>query len=253
VAKGPDHLTPLLSTTDALARLEQILPMVRQNVKIAMALEGVLSAGNDEIRPLRGDVERGPFWDGAHGYVTIRDSIASSLALSLARLFDFGLKHRHPDERDVASLPLLVRLMNQEGCRLELISKARDWPLDDSIQVERAILSAVDEIEALQTSPKTRSALEALKEFRDFKLAHTLNKRMSTDGPRFNDLTFLLESSMRIASLANFAVAGNGSDMSDTLEERRRQGRAFWGPAIAGLIEAERVGSNNSTRSAPSG
>lgn len=92
-----------------------------------IAPEAVLSIGNDEVGSLNRAAGKGRLWYRAHCYMTIRNSLVISLALTLARLFDTGSEPRHPDERDVVSEPLLVRLMGLGGVRDALVDAARHW------------------------------------------------------------------------------------------------------------------------------
>ena len=116
-----------IKNADAIYRIDKMVPLIIENVRIAIKLESALETGNEVVREIRGDAEHRPHWYGANCYNTVINSVTLNLALTLARLFDPGAKRMHPNKRDVASIPLLLRLIKQKRCRSALINRARDW------------------------------------------------------------------------------------------------------------------------------
>jgi hypothetical protein len=220
-------------------KLAQILFLVKVNIENVMALDAALSTANDEIGRLNAACPPKKAWYGAHCYTVIHYGLAMSLALILARLFDEGSPRFPLDQRDVASLPLLVHLLGKPSMRAQLMEDARSWPVDGSQRVIDKIHDAIGQWKQLAESESGKTALNALKDFRNKRLAHTLNKPMDTAGPRYLDLITLRDTALRIASDARFAIEGVSWEPFDFLEERIRQGRAFWRPAIAGVIASE--------------
>jgi hypothetical protein len=220
-------------------KVKEVLAHVKVNVNNLMALDAALSTGNAEIARLNSAYPPQKRWYGAHCYTAIHYGLVVSLALTLARLFDEGSQKYPPDKRDVASLPLLVHLLGKDKVRLQLIEEARGWPIDGSKTVATKIENAIVQWRDLDETENGRSALNLLKEFRNKRLAHTLNKPMDTAGPRYADLTILRDTALRITADARLAIDGDSWEPFDFLEERIRQGRAFWSPAIQAIITSE--------------
>jgi len=230
----------------AIDRIDKMVPLIIDNVSIAMRLESTLETGNETIAVIRGGAERGPQWYGAHCYSTVSYSVTLTLALTLARLFDAGSRNRHANRRGVASIPLLLRLLKQKRCRSVLVCRARDWtPAIPSMAthheatVNQAIDAAIAAYAKLMSNPSGRAVAARLKEFRDKKLAHSLIDAVLNSLPKFEDLFLLLKVAMEVTAHARLAVAGIHWEPDDFREEGQRQGRAFWNPAIKAVIEAE--------------
>lgn len=234
-----------ITKTVAMDRIEKMLPLVLENVQLAMRLHAALETGNDVIGGMRKAGSGDPRWYGANSYNTISLSITLTLALTLAKLFDLGTRSRKPNKRDVASIPLLLRLTKQKRCRNVLCARARDWGPDKSFAASNEA-TALQELDAawatyaaLRNNYKGRKAATTLKMLRDKKLAHSLIDANLYLLPRYEDLSFLLEVAMAIGSHLRLAINGENWTASDFHEEACRQGKAFWLPAIKGVLESE--------------
>ena len=236
-----------IKNADAIDRIDKMVPLIIENVRIAIKLESALETGNEVVREIRGDAEHGSHWYGADCYNTVINSVTLNLALTLARLFDPGRKRMHPNKRDVASIPLLLRLIKQKRCRSALAKRARDWTpriagmasLHEAT-VLREIDAAVAVYTGLMSNHKGRSAAATLKGFRDKKLAHSLIDTVLKLLPRFEQLFLLLNTAMEITAHTRLTVIGENWEPEDFRREGRRQGKAFWEPAIRAVIEAEK-------------
>jgi hypothetical protein len=245
MAKRKSKKRSTITKAVAMDRIDKMLPMVLENVQLAMKLHATLETGNDVIGDMRKSGTGAPHWYGANCYNTIRLSITLTLALTLAKLFDLGTRSRKPNERDVASIPLLLRLTKQRRCRKVLVALARDWGPDSSFAAsnEATVLHQLDAASAayaaLKKKYKSRKAATTLKMFRDKKLAHSLINATLDSLPRYEDLSYLLDVSMAIGSHLRLAIKGENWTASDFHEEAQRQGKAFWLPAIEGVIDSE--------------
>jgi hypothetical protein len=230
-----------MKCADALRRLDQMIEHVLANAQIASSLNAAFQAANDIV------VEKYKGGDRfeAHCYHSIMNSLALNLAITLARLFDAGSKLRHPNKRDVASIPLLLRLLRQKRCRRVLVERARSWPpkMPDLAETnaatcEHAIQEALATYASLRRKPKGRKAVAALKEFRDKRLAHSLlvdlKPKLET---RYGHLFLLAYVARVVAESANLAITGRNIDMKGTEEEYRRRADAFWMPALSAAFE----------------
>ena len=175
----------------AIDRIDKMIPLIIENVRIAIKLESALDTGNEVIREIRGDAEHGPHWYGANCYNTVINSVTLNLALTLAKLFDPGAKRMRPNKRDVASIPLLLRLIKQKRCRSALIKRAHDWTpqiADLASEHEATVLREIDAAVAVYTglmsNHEGRTAAATLKgNCRDKKLCAQPDQRCLKGAP----------------------------------------------------------------------
>ncbi|MGO8799685.1 MAG: hypothetical protein ACLQJL_11435 [Roseiarcus sp.] len=247
-----------LKKHDAITRVDSMVAAIDQDVEIAMLLDAALEAGNAVVHELKGEKPALNFY-GAHCYEAIRLGLILSLALTLAKLFDpaklfvaskrkgkrFG-RSRSPNDSDIVSIPLLIRLLKQKRCRSAMGQRARGWTpqLEDMESANEATAlealdAAVADYDKFRRGHAGRRAARVLKDFRNKRLAHSLLRKPPKTIPRFGDLSHLLEVAMIVISNARLAVFGKNLDIEDIREERRRQSRFFWEPAIKSVIEFE--------------
>jgi len=241
-----------ISLAAAMKRIDDMIKLVVDNVRAVISLEAMFETGNAEIGALRNGADRGPRWYGANCYNVVIHSVTLNMALTLARLFDLGVRSKHRNKRDVASIPLLLGLVKQKRCREALSQRARGGtPLigmadEHEETVVSKINAALEAYNALTTTHKGRSATATLKGFRDQKLAHSLMVAVSKPlaPPRFQELTLLLNTAVTVTAHLRLAIDGQNWDPAESKQEARRQGKAFWEPAIAAVMEAEKKSSN---------
>jgi hypothetical protein len=123
---------------EAVRRLGGMLKVIYRDALMVLAAEAALETANDIVMASP-DAER----PGPVTYKTVAQSLELNLAMSLARLYDPGSKNWHPNKRDLASIPLIVRLLKQKRCQDELARRARAW------------------IRTCRRSPKVRNSLAA--------------------------------------------------------------------------------------------
>ena len=252
-SSGKGRARAAISTAIAIERIEKMTQGVIQDVQRALALQAALEVGNDTIRELRGDGPALSFY-GAYAYEEIRFGLIASLALTLAKLFDpvtlflppAMKKRRSVNKSDIISIPLLVRLLKQRRCQTILGKHARGWTptLEDmeALNEQSAIAAANAAVAAYKDFRRTqdgRSAARILKMFRNNELAHRLLDKPARP-PRYSDLYLLLDVAATVAAKASLAVMGDHWDVEDTREARAMHSKAFWDPALTGVIEAER-------------
>ena len=222
-----------------MKHLEAMLPKLLENIHLSMALDATFITGNEEIGKLNSRGAGNKNWYGAHCYTVIQNSLVFNSALVLSRLYDYGRISFHPDKRDTLSLPIFVHHIKRTDVGSILCERARTWPVDGSELVGRNIERCIEVIEQLEASSEGKQALKSLKEFRNKRLTHSLNKEFIA--PRFLDLTLLRETAMEIGSKASLIVGGADWRPADFFEERVRQGKAFWPPAIKAVLASERA------------
>ncbi|MCM5559306.1 hypothetical protein [Pleomorphomonas sp. JP5] len=211
-----------------------MVPILYQNIFNAIRIESTMEAGNSIIIS---DFKGKNFY-GADAVNTIMQSLSHDLSLHLSRLYDIGVRNRHVNKRDVASIPLLIRLLRQKRCQNELAKRARNWlPTMPHLaeQFESDCLSAISSASQSYSDtfrgPYGRSGLKLLKEFRDNFLAHSLMKEQQRR-PIYLQLFRLNDCARNFIHFAQLAVTGNNSDLKDYEEMFRKDAEHFWRRAL---------------------
>lgn len=245
-----------LTTSEALARLDKMMPLIRANIEQALRIEATLEAGNNVVDKMP-DREL----PGAAAYNVIKASLSFDLALHLARLFDARPVRRanrrsgkleyagtHPNRRDEASIHLMVRLLRQKRCRDALVERARNWhPFQDdrskslyAAHCEKAIIQAVEDYRSLSRGKFGRSGLRELKKMRDAAMAHSsINP---TDWKViYNHLFRLVDDARKIVEVANIAIAGYSPDLKRIEEDFTDEAGEFWQRALMGSVRDDEL------------
>lgn len=220
-----------------MRRLTVMVERIDSNVVTALWAEAILEAGNKKVGA------RATFF-GANAYNTIVHGLMISLALSLSRLFDSGSKRRPPNRRDVASIPLIVRLLRQKRCQKRLIDEARRWTPQitelEEVQAracETAIGSAIEAYEKLVASVAGRAVIQRLREFRNKHLAHSLINDVIRAVPTYTDLFTLTDVARDVMEQAKFAIKGHNEDLKQAERIILAEGELFWDRALTAVID----------------
>jgi hypothetical protein len=237
-----------LSANDAVVRLDQMIDLIYRDVEIATATEAALESAN---KMAMGSL-RGVQFYGADCYNAVAQSMALHLALTLAKLFEIPSlrgqgKSTRFNKSDVASIPLMVRLLEQKRCRVRLSKRARDWtPMIPEMadrhaeSCELAIDRAIEAYNELRRKPAGRKASTKLRGFRDKVLAHTLLITALDSRPTYREMFHLARVARQVVEHARLAISGHHLDMTDHMERRLEVAEAFWKPAMTAAAEAER-------------
>lgn len=178
-----------LTAADAIGRLDKMMPLVVRDVEIAIQVEAGLETANALVMS---DALRNVRFYGAGSFNATQLSMSNFLAIVLAKLFEtpsprWGLsKSSRYNISDVASVPLMVRLLNQARCRKGLRKRARNWTPRlrysgalHAKSVDRAIDKAVGAYIKHRGTHTGRRAEAKLKLFRDKVLAHMPWRRLA--------------------------------------------------------------------------
>lgn len=227
--------TVLLSKADAIARLDTMIPILYRNIVNAIRIEATMEAGNALIQTLPEKA-----LPGADAFNTIMQSLAFDLAMHLARLYDVGNRSRHANERDVASIPLAIRLLRQKRCRTALKARARNWLPDSRAYAgiferdcEKALERVSDNYSETFKGKFGRGGLKTLKAFRDIFMAHSLMKELDAK-PMYNHLFRLTDSAKAFVEDARLAVSGDNSSLDDQERIFLNSANEFWRMALLG-------------------
>lgn len=178
-------------------------------------------------------------WPGAMTYSAIAQSLALNVTISLARLYDPGTRRVHPNKRDIASIPLMVRLLKQKRCQKAMMQRARDWTphLEGMANIHatacgKAIEAAINSYETLQKTPEGRAASKKLREFRNFRLVHSMMRDMIKSLPTYRELFNLIDVARNLVENASLAIDGKNRDLKETEANYRDNADAFWRMAL---------------------
>ena len=225
----------VISRSEALRRLRAMCGRVERDVRIALWAEAVLNSGN-EIFPIGKPVE------GGNAYMVIVQSLVANLAITLARLFDPGSRRYHPNRSELASLPLIIRLLRQRRCQKLLLDHARKWTPDlvgmeavNASTCTEAIAGAIKAYRELLAAPGGQSRIRRLRHFRNFVLAHTMMDDPRKRAPLYSDLFILLDVAREIVDKLKLAIDGSHIDLPDLHQMYREIADRFWSSAFQTL------------------
>jgi AbiU2 len=244
-----------LSNSEARRRVCVMLPLLLKDVQLAIALEAALESANEALQSLERPDRS--FW-GSNCYDLITQSLVLELAIVLARLFDVGAKKRHPNTKNIASIPLLQRLLKQRRCQKFFIHRTHAWfpdapslGLQYPARCSRAIGDANRIYRQGAKKLETRRALRTLKYFRDKHLAHNVFDAKDDTRPRYDELFALTDLACAFLMPAIYAVEGSQYRF-DVIEDRwRSEARRFWRKALARPSVAKPVTSPRSRPLSP--
>lgn len=159
-----------LSPYRAAHKIHDMLPLIRADITLAVRLYAHL----DEGEKLLGEKGRKGSAD------LLLTASYQSLVLALVRLFEFGIMRRFTqDERDVASIPFLARLLGADHVRQHLLEKAENWqdglsPQESATAFSDYLDEGFDALFRLERDDASLLTLKELDALRDHRLAHRL-------------------------------------------------------------------------------
>lgn len=220
----------VISQAEAVRRLEFMVLRIEEDVRIGLRAEATLEAANDIV--MAAPRKERP---GALAYRTISQSLALNLAISLARLFDLGSKRRHPNKRDIASIPLIIRLLKQRRCQTVLVERARSWTphltgLEDTHgnTCQQSIDKAINAYDELRKSREGRAMLRRLRDFRNRHLAHSMMQDVLKARPTYKELFTLMDVARDAVEGAKLAIDGQSMELKDSEKIYRDKVDDFW-------------------------
>jgi hypothetical protein len=224
----------VITRSEAVRRLGAMLKAIHADLDMVLATEAALETANATVKATPG-VKR----PGAHTYNVVVQSLSFNLAMSLARLFDEGAKRFKPNQRDLASIPLIVRLLRQKRCQDALGREAREWiphmpRLADQQEAacRKAAADAIAAYDAVRRDPKGRRGIRRLHDMRNKVLAHSFMEEVLIAMPTYNELFRLADAAQEVVSGALFAIDGQNADLSNIEEIYRDHGEEFWEHAL---------------------
>jgi hypothetical protein len=244
-AQRPKRKT--ISRAEAVKRLGAILKAINRDLERALAIEAALEEANRIVNATPDQIRPGP-----ETYATTIGSLATDLAITLARLFEpiqtekrkGGGKRPTPYKSERATIPLIVHLIRQKRCRDELAARARDWIpsmpwVADSQEAacRKACAEAVEAFAALRRDHDGRQGIARLTALRNNGIAHTLWTVPDKPGPQYRQLFRLADTAREVVGAALLAIDGNNAEFLDVEKVRRADAAGFWGHALRPIEE----------------
>jgi hypothetical protein len=244
MAKVKKKKATRLGARKAIQRLDDMLPLLERDVGAAIRMHAMWSAGNSVV----GELElHGTSGSRAYAYETLQLSLVNSLALTLAKLYELPRpkKWQSPSARhnasDVASIPLMIRLLKQTQCRKALLERARLWtPHIMSLApshlrlCEEKIDSAIERFALLRRRKRDQLAMIKLKNTRDRAIAHTLLlDRRVAKAPTYRAAFLQLIFAKGICEDAAMAIGGSEKKLGAGYRRTMDSFRDFWRAALS--------------------
>lgn len=227
-----------LKKAEAIDRIKVMVSRIQDDVSTGSRAEAVLEKGNEVGGSLLGSNQV-----HAQTYNCLKQSLVLNIAMTTARLYDQGTKRYHPNHRQLASIPLLVRLLRQKRCREHLVEEAyltwmpHDTPDELREKCKQNASEAIDKVIDIYrqeiASPRRRHCRKLLKQFRDTEMAHTKLEEYQLLRPTYSQLFQLLSAARGILEAAKFAVSGQPLYLEDMKSGIELNSRDFWNKALA--------------------
>lgn len=223
----------VLTNQQALDKITRIQPILEINLRWALRIEAALEVGNDMVGELADKA-----FPGAAAYNTIKRSLSYDLALHVARLFDKGVLRVKPNKRDVASIPLMVRLIRQKRCHDALVKIAGETHphLGMGAIFARNCSEAIERASAAYSGVFRgqfgASGIRAIKLVRDNHLAHSLMKDVDHD-VIYHQVFRLVKDATTIVEAASIAILGSAPQMEESKARYRAEAHEFWTQVFA--------------------
>lgn len=226
-----------LTVIEAIARVNTMIERIDVDVRTGSRVEQVLEEGNKIVGCI-------PVKNNSHAatYNCIKQSLVMNLAMTVARLYDNGSRRFSANDKDIASIPLMIRLVKQKRCQKKIIETAfKNWfPVDTSEHfknksrddAKRAIEKAIQIYEERVSSARHRHYKTLLKRLRDSELAHSKLEEYLDRKPTYNQLFHLMDAARDITELVALAVRGNNIYYSELVVSMNSNANKFWNKAL---------------------
>ncbi len=213
-----------LTNIQAIERLHVIFEKVRRDYAHALCVECSMQSANEVVCALLSTES-----DCASAYNAALDSMKFDLSVSLARLLDnSGIRGkkagRSPNQKDIASVPFLVRLLRQERCKIFLLKNNPD--------AEKSIEAAMIAYSTGLCSPSARQIRRKLRSFRNHELAHSLIVESDLRNPKFKELFSLTSALGEVVANLSLVIDGAEWDVASEREVLSDQAKSFWSRAF---------------------
>lgn len=224
-----------MTNSEALKAMDEMLAPIAGQLMVAVELEASMEVLNEEVRS-----RDRPAIYGGETLKVIQQAYVSELALCLAKLYETPVPRegstvtRAFNSTNIASIPLLLRLVQQERCLAVLCRRNSDWSAD-GVEVRRLVKEAASIWGKMRGSATTRRALDRVRDYRHY-LVHLLRRGPPAQLPTYRELFILVDNAAAIVRLLHPALTGTNRNLSDFEEVWKDEAKDFWSRALEAVI-----------------
>ncbi len=222
----------------AIEAMDQMLEPIAGQLAVAVEIEASMEVLNEEVH-----ARQRPAIYGAEAFRVIQQAYVSELALALAKLYETPVprngatKAQAFNKTDLASIPLLLRLLQQDRCKAVLCDRNRSWDRDGT-EVQWLIDDASRIWCRMRRSSAIRDALTRVTDYRHFAV-HLLRRGPPARLPTYREVFVLVDNAVAIMRLIQPAMTGTNRNLSVFEELWRDEARDFWSRALPATIIPE--------------
>lgn len=234
-ARAQRKRTPRLKKADALRAMDEMLDPIATQLAIAIEIEASMEALNAEV----GSLPRKEIY-GSAALGVIQTAYQIELSLCLAKLFETPVPRNGStrvsafNKTDLASIPLLLRLLQQEQCKATLCTRNQSWsPKGEEV---RQMIDDAGRIWCnMRRSSASRAALAKVSDYRHF-LVHLLRRGPPPILPKYKDLFLLVDKAVEIMEKLQPAMTGTSRQLKVFEELWKDEARDFWSRALPATV-----------------
>lgn len=226
-----------MTTDEAVARVEAIVPMLTGDVGSALALVTVIRTAERTLKPEL----QGRTVEGARTFNLLNEALMLKLAMDAARIFDWSCG-KALDDQHKASIPVLTGLLGLPDVAAVFVQRARGWtPGIEEDHQAAACRQALDRIiaageECADKGSNLGQALRRIRQYRTRRLAHMLFNKEPDELPTYTDVFALIEAAKPVVKDARFAINGTSTKPDWVLAEWRKDAETHYGMLSRGIL-----------------
>ena len=217
---------------EAVTKVKAMLPLIRQDMVAAICAHAALSEADLLVPEMA---------DRSSTSRLTRRALRLDMTATLSRLFEFGYHRRYrQDDRDVASLPFLMRFLEHEEISGYFINQAWGWgdmgmADENEASAADAFQDMYEALEALENDHKAIDILRQVDSFRDTVLAHTVLPHAAPGEMAYAappEVSLILPHATGIFSAIELALTGEETGFAQMEAAERAAARIFWRQAL---------------------
>lgn len=251
-----------MDTEERIRRLKLIMPILETDVRQAITSFEIMESAN-EVVPKAMDGINTQF---AETFNSIQHALSLKVALDVSRIFDYNPKYEILTQ-DKASIPVMTKLISGRDIKRQLfkinyseIAEAIGGsPLGENTKLEaeifqklrqntnkkscrnflmsfRNITKKFDELSNINSREKI--AIERLRQFRNWRLAHPIFNKEFNKLPSYSDLKLLIEVAREIITDAALIIQGKNIDLIEYASDVKNRANGFSVCVVDGLRRA---------------
>ena len=229
----------------AIEVADHMLTHIERELYWALEIEASMEAANEVIQ---GGLKGKKFY-GANTFNVVSNALAVELSLVVAKLFEIPLARRgksivdRHNKSDVASIPMLVRLLKQKRCRNHYASMSEEWGFGighlngSPSKVLQTLDKLVWRYGHARRNRRFQLALARVKDFRNNRAAHALMNQPAH--PIYADLHLMVDLARDTLQDLRLVMRGENVDLLEREEIRRAEAAHFWSVSLNAAVAAD--------------